>query len=210
MTPTPRASSPNRFRASTAPKASQHAAPAFSSADIAHIVAIAPTRDDPRGHAVESVLRSLGVFRSGTGLSAPTSSTKTPTMPAASREKAAVTPTTDAKEEVPWMSSPPNRGPTMKAKVAAASRHASHRGSWSPVAASARYAFATGEAPPHAPLSARRDKNVQSGAFRARAADCAASPRPTPPRLRTRIGLRMPRLSDKRGQTANPASMPKG
>ena len=69
---------------------------------------------------MESVLRSLGVFRSGTGLSAPTSSTKTPTMPAASREKAAVTPTTDAKEEVPWMSSPPNKGPTMKAKVDAA------------------------------------------------------------------------------------------
>ena len=137
--PTPRASRPKRCCASTAPKASQQAEPAFSSADMAQIVATAAARLRPRGQDVGifPASRSFGGGEAG-DRDVFGSSTKAAVMAAANSEPADVTPTTVASDDDEKKSRPPKRGPTMNANVDDASRHASHRGSCSSVAASAR------------------------------------------------------------------------
>ena len=104
---------------------------------------------------------------------------------------------------------PPNVGPTMNASVHAASRHAMNDGSCSGVAASARYALTTGDAPAKAPDATLRPRNVANDHPFVTHAACATNPTPTPRRDVTSIGLR-PTASLSRGHAKSAKNMPSG
>ena len=177
---------------------------------MAHIVAIAPIRDDPRGHGRVVRAQELGRLPFRDGL--------VPRSPP--RRRRPRCPPRAGKRLLRHSHDRRQRRIVVDEQPAEQGRHVlvvrRRRASRATGAAGRPSPRRPGTPSPRARRRRTRrsapagTKTLQSGTFRARAADCAASPRPTPPRLRTRIGLRMPRLSDRRARPPTPRACRRG